>query len=276
MAGEFDMSGLSVFHFDANRPSFEDHGKANGVTHWSEETLMSCLGYKDAKSFANAVNRAKKACLTLNIDIDNDFAKFPDGTRCYTRFACYMIAMNGDVKKPEVAEAQYYFAAIAATFKDRLEAAEGIERILIRDEITEGHKSLSSTAAQHGVINYAFFVNAGYRGMYNMSLKNLEKRKGIKKGEKLIDRMGRAEMAANLFRITQTESKIKNEDIHGQANLEKAANIVGRRVRKMMIENSGVAPENEPLAEDVNSVRKKIKNSGRNLKKLDKPVRRKK
>ncbi len=261
---------MSVFHFDEGRPSFEDFGVANGVTHWHESVLRQALGYLSADSFQKAVLRAKQACLTAGIETEDHFVRQQDGTSIFTRFACYLIAMNGDPKKHEVAEAQAYFAAIAETFQDKISDADGIDRVLIREEITDGQKSLVSTAKKHGVQNYAFFQNAGYRGMYNMALKRLCVYKGVKKGEQLIDRMGKEEMAAHLFRITQTDAKIKNENIRGQQNLENAAETVGKTVRKMMRETSGTTPESLPLADNVKDVRRRIKGTGKNLQSIDK------
>lgn len=261
---------ITLFHFDGDRKGFEDCGTSNGVTHWSEEVLREALGYQSSEGFQKAALRAKQACLTLGIHTEDHFIRQPDGTFVFTRFGCFLIAINGDPRKPEVAAAQAYFAAIAETFQDRIANAEGIDRVLIREEISDGQKSLASTAKRHGVTSYAFFQNAGYLGMYNMTLARLSKHKGVKKGEFLIDRMGKEEMAAHLFRITQTDAKIKNENIRGQKNLESAAAHVGRTVRKTMNDVSGATPESLPLAENIKEVRKALKGAGKNLQKIDK------
>lgn len=181
-----------------------------------------------------------------------------------------MIAMNGDVKKPQVAAAQVYFAALAETFNNRVEHADGIDRILIRREMTDGMKTLSSTASRHGVENYAFFLNAGYRGMYNMDLARLTAFKGVDGSkEMLLDRMGKDELAANLFRTTQTDAKIKNENLQGQPKLESAAEDVGKRVRQTMMEISGTAPEHLKVAPHIKEVTKRIKETSKKFKKLD-------
>ena len=265
----------TVFHFDAGRKSFEDMGQANGATHWREADLMPALGYQTSASFSKAILRAKQSCLSAGLHCEEHFALQPDGTHFLTRFGCYLVAMNGDPKKPQVAAAQAYFATIAQTFQTHLEHADGIDRMLIRGEVTDGHKSLFSTAKSHGVQEYAFFQNAGYMGMYNMSLERLSAMKGVARGEKLIDRMGKAELAAHLFRITQTDEKIKNDDVRGQRALENTARDVGRRVRHTVIELSGKAPENMPLSENIREVRKQIKGTSRTLGKLDGPKKKK-
>ncbi len=262
----------SLFHFEEGRLSFEDLGQPNGATHWRVADLQSALGYQTSSSFEKALMRAKQTCLTLEVPIEDHFARQADGSYLLTRFGCYLVAMNGDTKKPQVAAAQAYFAAIAETFRTHLEHSEGIDRVLIREEIADGQKSLASTAKQHGVTNFALFQNAGYVGMYNMNLARLSEKKGIpnaKSGE-LINRMGKQEMAANLFRITETDAKIKKDAVHGQHALEQTAKRVGRTVRETMLKLSGSTPENLPLAEDVKEVRKKLKGTGKNLVNLDK------
>jgi len=228
------------------------------------------LGYVSDTSFSKAITRAKQACLAVGIDIEDHFVRDPEGQHLLTRFACYLVAMNGDSRKPEVASAQAYFAAIAETFQNHLEAAVGIDRVLIREEIVDGQKSLASTASQHGLKNFAFFADKGYRGMYNMSLARLCEFKGTKKKE-FINRMGKVEMAAHLFRITQTDEKIKKHDIRGQQRLEKTAFDVGQIVRKTMIDLSGTTPESLPVTENVRDVRKKLKGASKKLKALDNP-----
>jgi DNA-damage-inducible protein D len=122
-----------------------------------------------------------------------------------------------------------------------------------------------------GVVNFAFFQNAGYRGMYNLDLVQIRRKKGVPAGRSPLDFMGKTELAANLFRITQTEEKIRNEDITGQRPLQCAAEHVGRTVRKTMIDLSGTAPEQLPPARDITRVRGDLKRTGREYARLDEP-----
>jgi DNA-damage-inducible protein D len=249
---------------------FESAAAENGTLAWHEEGFMHALGYQDPKSFRKAVHRAMQACLTLNIDPSSDFIRTGDSYK-FTRFACYLIAMNCDARKPQVATAQVYFALLADSIHSHIEHAEIVDRVVIREEMTEGIKSLAKTAHQHGVSNYAYFTNAGYRGMYNMGLPELSKLKGVGPKEKLIDRMDRAELAANLFRVTQTDNKIRNEDIRGQVALERTAFDVGKAVRNTMIDISGTRPEDLPLASHIREARKTLKTTGKRMKELSTP-----
>jgi DNA-damage-inducible protein D len=259
---------MTVFHFEDESESFEDLGKSNGIRYWLEADLQKVLGYETSQGFRNTITRAMQACLSLGIATEEIFI-LSDGSYKLTRFACYLIAMNGDNKKPQVAKAQIYFAALAETFERHQDHCESIDRILIRREMADGMKSIASTASRHGVENYAFFLNAGYRGMYNMTLAKLTTVKGAGSKECLLDRMGKVELAGNLFRITQTDAKIKNEDLQGQKKLEKAAEDVGRTVRKTMMELSGTPPEKLPLSEPIKDVKKKLKEANKKFKQLD-------
>ncbi len=259
----------SVFHFDESKPNFESIGKPNGQRFWYASDLMVLLGYESWQAFEKVINRAIGACMSLNIKVVDNFIqeeRETEGRRVadykLSRFACYMIAMNGDSKKPRIAEAQAYFAAIAATFKDYIEAAENVERIVIREDVSIHEKSLAGLAQEQGVEMYPLFQNAGYRGLYNMDLSTLKKHKGLDQSllqRSLLDFMGKEELAANLFRVTQTESKIRNENIQGQRSLENAAQDVGQRVRKTILEIGGSPPENLPLSDDIKEVRKGLK-----------------
>ncbi|MBX3451156.1 MAG: hypothetical protein KF777_16440 [Planctomycetaceae bacterium] len=262
------MTDIILFHFD-DSPSFEDLAIKNGTNLWEELALMQALGYQTPDAFKKVVMKAMQACLTLGIPTEDNFVRAEAGTYRYTRFACYLVAMNADTRKPQVAAAQLYFAALAETFQSALEHADAIDRVLIRDEVSEGEKSLSSTAKSHGVVNYAFFQNAGYRGMYNMNLKKLKEKKGVKASQNLIDRMGKEELAAHLFRITQTNAKIRNSGVQGQIALEQTAEQVGKQVRKSMLEISGHKPEDLPAAAPINDVKKNLKAANKKLKGLD-------
>ena len=179
--------------------------------------------------------------------------------------------MNGDVRKPEVAMMQSYFIGLAEAMRKYIESGESVERVIFRDKLTEKVGVLTSVAKMAGVTDYALFQNAGYRGMYNMNLRELRFHKGIEQGETLFDYMGSTELAANLFRITQTAEKIKNQNIRGQKNSETAAEEVGKKVRKTMIEISGTPPENLKIADNIKDVKRGLKSTAKEFKKLDKP-----
>jgi DNA-damage-inducible protein D len=237
---------------------------------------MQWLGYETMSAFTKAINKAVNACTALNIPILENFLEenreiSGKVERDYklSRFACYLTAMNGDSRKPQVAKAQVYFASLAQTIQNYIQESENVERVIIRDEISDHEKSLSATAYQSGVVNYPFFQNAGYRGLYNMDLYKLRKRKGVVAKRTLLDFMGKEELAANLFRITQTEAKIRNERVKGQKNLEETAENVGRKVRKTMQEISGTNPESLPISQDIKQVRTGLKSTHRQLKKID-------
>lgn len=257
--------------------TFEDFKNENGLTYWWASDLMGMLGYPNMKSFQKVLDRATKALVSLNIPhYDNIIAEqrtigenenFQDFK--LTRFACYVTVMNGDPKKIEVAQAQSYFAQQTRKFELYIENNQDLDRLLIREELTEGNKSLASTAKSAGVVNYANFQNAGYLGMYNMKSWQLEKKRGVAKG-KLMDNMGRTELAANLFRLTQTEERIKNKNIRGQKNLEQTHFQVGKEVRKIIKENVGKSPENLPQEKKLPEVKKELKKGYRNMQKEDK------
>jgi DNA-damage-inducible protein D len=269
-------TSIDVFHFEDDGNSFENLGHTNGKMTWYARDLMETLGYENWKSFRAVINRATNACIALDINVTENFEqteRIIDGAVVQdfklTRFACYLVAMNGDPKKEEVAKAQIYFIAIAETFKHYLEESENVERVLIREELSDHEKSLSGVAKQYGVTHYPYFQNSGYRGMYNMNLSQLRQRKGISTKRSPLDFMGKDELAANLFRVTQTELKIKQDGVRGQSHLENVAEEVGRQVRKAMFDISGTRPEELPLAEDVNQVKKAIKQTHKKFKEID-------
>lgn len=265
-----------VFHFDEDRDNFESHAVDNGTVTWYASDLAQMLGYQSLATFNKAINRAITACMTLNIPVAENFQQVKRDVSGQviedyklTRFACYLATMNASVGKPQVAAAQAYFATLAEAFGQSFQEAEGVERVLIRDEITEREKTLSGVAKMAGVQTYAFFQSAGYVGMYNMTLAQLRARRHLAPNQTPLDYMGATELAGNLFRITQTEERIKNEGIKGQRNLERTAHHVGSRVRASMIELGGTPPEMLPVKEDIKEVRKSLKNTQREFKRID-------
>ncbi|HUZ33425.1 MAG TPA: BRO family protein [Xanthobacteraceae bacterium] len=267
---------LDLFHFDGDRPNFEACGQQNGFKFWCASKLMECLGYTTMGPILKAVNNAIAACATLGIPINDNFQEMnhPEHGRDWklSRFACYMTVMNGDARNAKVAQAQAYFITMAEAFRQYVQEADGVERVLIRGEMVDREKALSGTASAHGVENYAFFQNAGYRGMYNMDLAQIRVKKAVPAGRSPLDFMGKTELAANLFRITQTDEKIRNESIRGQKPLERTAEQVGKKVRDTMISLSGTKPESLPRAPDLREVQKGIKRSAREYQKLGSPT----
>ncbi len=266
-----DNQTPDLFHLDEAQPNFEALAQENGFRFWLGSRLAESLGYSETNKLDKAINKAMTVCMTLGIPVIENFVQ-TDGAKDYklSRFACYLTVMNGDVRNPLVAKAQAYFAGLAVAFSEYTKA-DSVERVLIRGEISDREGTLSSTAKTQGVENYAFFQNAGYRGMYNMNLTKLKNYKGMGEQTKgsLLDFMGKDELAANLFRITQTEAKIRNEGIRGQKSLETTAEGVGRDVRNTMIKISGQKPEELRLEKSIVDVKKNLKLTHKELKKID-------
>ncbi|MDR2174800.1 MAG: hypothetical protein LBO82_02535 [Synergistaceae bacterium] len=263
---------------DAAWQMFEDLGRENGMHFWWASDLMSFLGYESGNiTNSPPIQRAMTACNALNVPIHESFCSEEreiDGRKYIdfklSRFACYLVAMNADSRKERVARVQVYFAALAAQVQQYLEERESIDRVINREHIAQQEKILSGTVYRHGVENYALFRDAGYRGLYNRGISDLKKFKHVQEGS-LLDFMGSAELAANIFRISQTTQKIENEDIRGQRPLETAAEKVGKIVRQAIKDAGGTMPEYLPPAEHINNVKKGLKEANRTFKKLDAP-----
>lgn len=261
-----------------NELTFEDFKQENGITYWWASDLMKMLGYADLKVFIDKpVQKATKVLMSLGITHFNEIKhemRNVNGESVQdakmTRFACYLTAMNSDVKKPEVAAAQAYFASQTQKFELLVSSGDQFERLLTREELAEGQKSLASVAKNAGVEDFAKFQNAGYLGMYNMPSWKLEKKRGVAKG-KLFDYMGRSELAANLFRVTQTEERIKYKGIKGQNNIEQAHHEVGKEVREIIVKNIGKTPENLIQEQPLPQVKKELKQGHKKMIQEDKP-----
>ncbi|MDR2898439.1 MAG: DNA damage-inducible protein D [Spirochaetaceae bacterium] len=263
-------------YFDGDTPLFENSSHQNGHLWWYASELMHMLGYADYSPTMKPIQKALLVCLSSNIDTSDNFReewketggkKFKDFK--LSRFACYLITLNSDIKKPIVAKAQAYFAAFTATVQQYIRDNEDVERVSLRAEVTDHEKNLSSTVKQSGVINYAYFQNRGYIGLYNMPLKKIKELKGLPDERPLFDFMGSEELGANIFRITQTEAKIKRENIYGQTALEVAAQSVGREVRNAIRSMGGTLPENLPPQEDIKKIKSDLKKTNKEFKKND-------
>lgn len=266
--------------FDLQR--FEDCSRQNGVRYWYAHEFMRTLGYETWASFQKVINKAMASCATLNVQIPDAFIPdvfIEDGRQVntfrLTRFACFLVTMHADSKKPQVAQAKTVLAAVADALVEQRIQADAIERIEVRDELKGGESIMSAVAHHAGLqsTEFAIFKDAGFRGMYDMPLARLIERKGavLEKGRTLYDFMGKTELAANLFRVTQTAERIKSTGAAGLRQLSNTAQEVGQEVRSIMVRSSGIAPEALPLEEDIQKVKKRLKSAAKEMGKLDAP-----
>ena len=244
----------------------------NSVEYWLARELMPLLGYEKWEKAEDVIARAAKACLNSGQAVDNHFHRMGKMVEVGSgavreirdwkldRYACYLIAQNGDSKKPEIAMAQTYFAIQTRKQEIFEKLSETDKRLFIRGEVSSENKKLFSTAKRAGVTKFGSFNDAGYKGLYGMPLTNIENKKEIKKGE-LLDRAGTTELAANLFRITQTDEKIKKDNIRGDYQASQTHFMVGGKVRQTIKDIGGTLPENllpEKHIKELKSEKKKL------------------
>jgi DNA-damage-inducible protein D len=278
-----NTSDIGVY-FDAEHPAFEDCYHENGQIYWYASDFIHWLGYQEYSPTIAPINKAMSVCLSLPsiiiIDHFREEFRFLDKKRIkdfkLSRFACYLIAMNADIKKVQVAKAQVYFAAFTASIQEYVKSNEDMERVSLRKDIIKEEKVLNATAKQAGVVKYDYFTNKGYMGLYNMPIHKIRQLKGIPDRESPLDYMGSEELGANIFRITQTNAKIKREQIRGQTALEQAALQVGQTVRKAIQETGGAMPEDLPVEVHVNKITSELKKTSKELNKADKKLIKKK
>ena len=241
------------------------HINEYGEEYWLARELQPVLEYAQWRRFSDAIERAKLACKNSGFAIEDHFAdvgKMVDiGSGAereiddvmLSRYACYLIVMNGDPRKEVIAVGQTYFAV--KTRQQELidnyeQLTEDQKRLAIRNEMIAHNKSLAEAAQMAGIEDprdYAIFQNKGYQGLYGgLGAKEIHARKGLKKSQKILDHMGSTELAANLFRATQTDEKLRRENIQGKQAAYDTHYEVGKKVRQTIKELGGTMPEDLP------------------------------
>ena len=244
------------------------HVNEYGYEFWYARELQSVLEYTEWRNFQKLIEKAQTACENSDMDVDECFVEvnktspMPNGgvklieDYMLSRYACYLIVMNGDPRKEVIAVGQTYFAV--KTRQQELidhydELSEEQKRLAIRKEMKEHNKSLAEAAQKAGVIksyDFAIFQNCGYQGLYGgLGVKEIRERKGLKKNEQILDHMGSTELAANLFRATQTDEKLRRENIRGKEKANQTHYEVGKKVRQTIAELGGTMPEDLPTPE---------------------------
>ncbi len=236
-----------------------------GMEYWLARDLQKVLEYNKWDNFVNVIEKAKEACKNSNIDVSEHFAdvgkmvEIGSGTEreiqdmMLSRYACYLIVQNADPRKEVVALGQTYFAV--QTRKQELvdnfeQLDENSKRLAIRNELKEHNKKLVAAAKDAGVataIDYATFQNYGYMGLYGgLKAKEIHQRKGLHQGQEILDHMGSTELAANLFRATQTEEKLRRDNVQVKQKANVTHHEVGSKVRQTIKELGGTMPEDLP------------------------------
>lgn len=265
---------------------FEDVAQVDedGVEFWFARDLQKLLGYAEYRNFLSVIQKAKDACFQSDQRVEHHFVdvnkmvEIGSGAEReidnikLTRYASYLVAQNGDSRKREIAFAQTYFAIQTRRQEIRDEEeeqnaplSEDYKRVLLREEIKEHNKNLASAAKGAGVIeprDFAVFQTFGYQGLYGgLDRAGIQRKKGLKPKENILDHMGSTELAANLFRATQTEEKLRREKIKGKDSANQTHYSVGRKVRQTIKDIGGTMPEHLPKAENIATVSKRLKKS---------------
>ncbi|MDE5947708.1 MAG: DNA damage-inducible protein D [Prevotella sp.] len=252
----------------------------NGYEYRTARDLYKALEYTEYRNFLPAARKAWTACQQSGFNPHDHFVPFNDMVKIgsgaerqidnikMSRYACYLTVQNADSSKPIVAQAQTYFALQtrrAELFLDRSQLTEEDKRrLLLRREMKKHNAQLAGAAKNAGVEtskDYAIFQNAGYEGLYaGLNKKDIHERKGLSKSQDILDHMGSTELAANLFRATQTEEKLKKDNVKGKEKANLVHRQIGAKVRKAIEDIGGTMPEDLPVAENIKKIERKEKN----------------
>ena len=254
-----------------------------GNEFWSSRDFAKVLGYADYRNFQSVIESARTACFNSGHRVEDHFVEVTDmieigkggqravNTVMMSRYACYLVIQNADPAKEIVAQGQTYFAAQTRRQELSDEELEAQRRLAIRSELRTHNSQLADAAKDAGVIeprDYAIFQNHRYAGLYGgLMAQDIHALKGLKKGQQILDHMGSTELAANLFRATQAEEKLRRENIVGKDNANEAHREVGAKVRQTIKELGGTMPEKLPATESIKKLEAKAKKALKGKKK---------
>lgn len=264
-----------------NTTIFEELKKINihEQEYWSSRELAKALEYSEYRFFIPVIEKAKIACKNSGFAISDHFEDVLDMVSIgsgaerqisdisMSRYACYLSVQSADSSKVIVGKAKTYFAIQTRKQEIQDKLLDDSKRVMLRNEMKEHNKKLSSAAKSAGVYNYADFQDAGYIGLYGgLRQKDIHSRKKLTEKQNILDHMNSEELAANLFRATQTEAKINREKIKGQNNASAVHREVGKKVRGIIKEIGGSMPEELPSVESIKESEKRLKKEGKRIK----------
>ncbi len=266
---------------------FEQIRRVNdaGNEYWSSRDFARILGYSDYRNFESVVEKARTACFNSGQRVDDHFVEITEmvtiwsgaqratKTVLMSRYACYLVIQNADPAKEIVALGQTYFAIQTRRQELADDDLEASRRLLLRQEPKTHNVQLADAAKQCGVIepiDYAIFQNHGYMGLYGgLNAQDIHRHKGLKRGQQILDHMGSTELAANLFRATQAEEKLRREKIVGKDKDNAAHREVGAKVRQTIRELGGTMPEHLPPAESIKKLESRQKRLGKGKQEIE-------
>ena len=268
IANEIEKGGGHVSPFERIKRTSDA-----GMEYWSSRDFAEVLGYGDYRNFEGVIEKARLACFNSGHRVEDHFVDVtemieigkggqrPVKTVLLSRYACYLAIQNADPRKEIVAHGQTYFA-IQTRRQELADAAiEEERRLLLREEMRRHNAQLADAAKGAGVVepkDYAIFQNHGYKGLYGgLTAEDIHHRKGLRKSQRILDHMGSTELAANLFRATQAEEKLRRDQVQGKDAANLTHYKVGAKVRQTIRELGGTMPEELPAADSIKKIESK-------------------
>lgn len=254
-----------------HKPSLEEFAiVTKGQNFWWASWYASVLGYKSLRTFLPVIKKAKKACMVLGIDFESNFINEKNGAKediKLSKFACFVVALQADARKPIVKRARSYFLNELEEVNILLDNEEYMNRRIGRNELSNLNKILISSGRRAKVKDFRYFMNEGYMGLYNSTLADLRQARGVPANADLFDYAGTTELTANIFRLSLTSERLKRLRNPSEASAAREHWKIGMQIRSMIKENTGLYPEQLPLKQNLRNLQKKLKSAQKLLNK---------